>query len=213
MTTPYMPGARVFNSIYWLALALWVGSTALAVGSAFETFSTINELNVTVPALAEFDAMAGRHTLFAAGRVQNNLFFFAEMVQDVSIILVAAITVLHFTVFRFSLRRPANRVRLLAVLAVLAAVCLQMLVLSPRMNQNIRRYWDLPHHKDVPSALAAKESFDADHTLAAGVLLVSLFGGMTIIVSSACSMTPAGSRKPETGNDSKALEEPALAST
>jgi len=207
---------RITNIIYWFFLSLWFGSLVMTGVTAAIAFPTLKERGVIVPG---FDAVPeSEHFLIAAGSVLNKVFFVNDVIQFIAAIVVTLITGLQLFSTRLRLPKMANLIRLGALAAVLLSLSYHLLVLAPRMNYNLRQYWDLAQQGEDYSAF--KEKFDEDHPIARNILAMNTFGLIIIIGSSAYMMIPGRDesndrrkkRGGSSGASSRELEEPELLS-
>src|SRR5690606_14111543 len=88
---------KVVNSFYWLFLALWMGALVTTAAFAAITFPTLRDVGVIVP---QYETIPiDEHFLIAAGSVMERAFFFLDLVQLCSAVVVAVGLGLHLTVF------------------------------------------------------------------------------------------------------------------
>jgi len=197
---------RVVNAIYFVFLSLWFGAIVMTAAGAAFTFRILEGLDPRLPDYAAFD---GPHWSLAAGRVANGFFTVLDTIRLAGIVVAVVVTGLHLTVFGMRYLRFANLVRTAGVLALTLSVAYGVLVLGPRMHENLVAYWD---------AAAAggdwqtpKAAFDRDHPLSTRLLALEGIVLLGVIIASSVALTTRDDDPdPDRPRDSP-LEPPALA--
>lgn len=180
---------RFFNSIYWLALSLWLGALVMVTITAAVIFPTMRHLNVTIPDIAE-SGFLDDHWRIAAGHMMEILFLVLDLTQLICATVVLFVTALQFTILGVSLRRFTHVVRIIAAVIAAGCVCWHVFGLSPRMNRHLRAYWDAAIAGDTPAARVHQQAFDDAHPQAARLLGTTATFVALVIISSAAGVVP-----------------------
>ncbi len=202
-----MNAARsITNLVFWLALCLWVAAPVTAGIAAMNTFTTLPDMPLVLEEYADFPV--SEHGTIAAGMVMERNFFVVDLVQFVCVPLTVIALGLQLVVFGMPLRRPVHLLR--AVLIVVAAAIFGFYAfrIAPRMNHELRAYWDDARAGNVQEALAHQQAFQIDHPRADAILKLNLLLLLGAVGTSAIAFTsqPAPASSTE-------LEPPQLAST
>ncbi|MCL4198420.1 MAG: hypothetical protein KJZ69_13110 [Phycisphaerales bacterium] len=198
------------NGVYWLMLALWLGSLVFTGAIAAMLFPMMRDVDLTLP---QYAAYGGSHSILLAGRIMAAIFFMQDVVELAAVAILAVILILHFSTFRMPLRRPANVVRVLAAAVLMLLVSYDTFVLAPRMNDNLGAFWRAAQAGEAAEAQRARDAFDADHPSASRLMGFMAFMLVVLVFSSSAALsggaaptpasTPAAPRGPQ-------LEEPEL---
>jgi hypothetical protein len=157
------------------ALAFWLGAVVMTGIAAAVIFPTIKDLK---PALPDYANYHGDHWMLLAGRVANNVFFGARIVQ-VLCALVTVASLIGLTAWE-RIPRWVVAARWASVLLVLACLGFNMLVLRPRMSANLNAYWRHAGAGHNEEAKAFQAAFVADHPTATRTFEVT---AVTLILS------------------------------
>lgn len=202
------PIRRLLETVHLTAVGLWLGSLAMAGAAAAIIFPTVRDLDPTLPAYASF---SGPHWKLAAGHVASRIFLVADAVS-LGCLIVSGLTLGVVVASKEPWRRPiATGVRLLALFGALGLLTYSFFFLGPRMNTNMRSYWDAAQAGDNNSALKFQSAFDEDHPTASAVMTGS-FGCVLILMISG-AFSSAGQAKPKPGEQAPTpsrLEQPTL---
>jgi hypothetical protein len=155
------------------ALAFWLGAVVMTGVAAAVIFPTVRGLD---PALPEYAGYQGEHWMLLAGKVANNVFIGAAIVQVICACLVVA-SMIGLTVWE-RIPRWVIAARWVSVVLVLACLGFNMVVLRPRMSRNLAAYWQHAAAGHNEEANAFRTAFDADHPTATrtfGVTAAMLF--------------------------------------
>jgi hypothetical protein len=172
---------RLCTTIYLSALGLWTGIIAMTAAAAAVTFPTVKALDPIVPAL---DPASRPHWLYIAGKVASGVFRISNVAQAVCAILVL-VTVACLCRSREAGPRTRRSVSLYATGLAIALVGWYLLILWPRMRENLYTYWDNLNAGKLEAARVAQQAFDADHPISSNlfkallaVVLVAFISGI-----------------------------------
>ncbi len=167
--------------MHLLAIAVWFGAVAMSAVVAAVVFPLMRELDPTLGAYPEF---AGDHAVLAGGHVGARVFLIADVVQFVCGLAVLATTIVLVGFLRLPIRRWSTAGRLVAVGGAVLISSYHVMVLAPRMDDNLKAYWVFAEQGATEQAEAARARFSADHPTAsrtlsgtAALLLVAFVSG------------------------------------
>ena len=194
---------RLAESVHLFGLTLWLGAVVMAGGVAAIVFPTARELDPTLPAYAAYD---GSHADLAAGFLQNRVFALADGVQFLGAVLALATTILLVGFMDLPLRRISSAVRLCGLGLALGLLSFYLLMLMPRMQENVRTYWAAAAAGQLDAAASSKAAFDADHPTASNTLKLIGVSVLVTIVGAGWSASTPGSTdpKPDSASDKRA---------
>lgn len=166
-----------------LSLALWLASLLMAGVSAAIVFPTTRAL---APRLPAYEAFVGEHWKIAAGHVQQRIFLACDAGQLVCggvAFLTLGLMLIGVGMPRLD-KRTTTTVRVLATAAALIVLCYHLLVLSPRMQQNLTAYWSNAEAGRQAEANVAQDAFEVDHPTASRALsLLAACVGVSLVAS------------------------------
>ena len=183
---------KLCECVHLVALAVWFGAVAMAAVVAARVFPVMRELDPTLGAYPDY---AGDHALLAGGRVAGGIFLIADVVQFACGFVVLATTIALVGWLGWQLRRWSTGLRMFAIGAALLAVSYHLMVLAPRMQQNLSAYWDLAKAGETERAGEYRDAFLAEHPTASrtlGAIGVSVFLALSFGIWSA-----QGASRPE----------------
>lgn len=187
------PLTTVCNTVYWLALTMWV-SVLVAAGTAAATvFSILPSTELILPRFREFPG--SEHGRIAAGMVMEPIFTFVDIVQIVAAALVLVMVALQWVVFKNGRRSLLNVLRVGAIIAATALLAYRAVAVTPDMNRDLRAYWSAAEAGDLEVAAAHRATFDAAHVGAS-----NLFSATLALLVAAVLASPAaldGRARPE----------------
>jgi len=201
-TPPTSVAARVCECVHLLGLAVWFGAVSMSAVVAAVVFPLMRRLD---PTLGKYPLYTGDHAMLAGGHVGNSVFFVADIVQFACAGLVLLTTILLVGFLGWPMKRVATAVRLLAIGGALMVVSYHLMVLAPRMSENLHEYWALAEAGQTEQAEAARARFSADHPKArntltgtAGFVLVAFLAGVWVVQprGGGEKRTPSGLEKP-----------------
>jgi hypothetical protein len=196
---------RVVNMAYWLGLIVWIAAIITVAIAAMNTFATLPDADLGVR-LESFAAYpAEHHGRLAAGMVMERNFFAADVMQMVAIPVVVIALLAQVAFLGMSLRRPANLIRCICLLGAAGVFAFYAFTMAPRMNGELRAYWDAARAGDMAQAESHRDAFDADHPRAELVLKINLI--LAVIGAGASTAAFTGARG---GRAQTELEEPML---
>lgn len=177
----------VAETVHLTALGLWTGCVIMTGVAAAIIFPSIKELR---PQLPDYAGYTGEHWLVTAGHPASRIFFASDAAQfTFACLAIVTMCVLLFVV-KIPLRRPAAVVRLLALVVALGAFGYYFLVLAPRMQLNLRGFWEAAIQGNNTEAMKFKAIFDGDHPVSrtlmaviAGSVLASFISGVWTAVT------------------------------
>lgn len=189
--------ARIGETVHLTALGVWSGALFGAGVSAAVAFPTMRGLD---PVLGAYPDYTGEHWMLAAGRVAARVFLITDAAQFVCALLAVGGFALA-AVFGARTRSWLRFLRAATLGAAFLLVSYHLLVQGPRMDRDLRAYWDAADTGDTPAALRHQEAFSAQHsgasrvmgaTFAATVLTLAL--GAWSLSAGAGRAEPAGAR-------------------
>lgn len=176
--------------MYWLALTIWIAAIASAGVAASGVFTVLPRLGLTIeqyePALGGDTAEHGR---LAGGMVMEPIFAGADVAQVAAGIVLAITLILQLTIFNMRWRSPANLIRTICIAMAVALVVIHVAAIAPRMNRELRAYWQAVSSNDQDSMRAHREAFDADHRGANRLYQWRLLALLVAVVSSGAAFT------------------------
>ena len=185
---------KLCNSVYWLALTVWLALLVSAGVSAIAVFTTLGEMDLSLPAYAAFQPAQSdvpyAHAHLAAGHILAPVFTFVDFVQFAVIPVLVITLVIQLTVFRLQVRRPANLIRVTCIVIASGLFAIHAFTRAPQMNRDLHAYWKAAQQGDVATALEHREAFNRQHPTAEAVLNVTLLLVVVATVASAIAMTP-----------------------
>ncbi|MEM1185110.1 MAG: DUF4149 domain-containing protein [Planctomycetota bacterium] len=206
---------RIFETVHLTSLGLWLGAVLATGLFAAVVFGASRHLDPTVPAFAAYE---GNHADLVAGFIQNQVFMAVDAVQFVAAFLTLASLIGLLTFGKLPLNRWSSGLRVLGVAVAMGLVSYYLMVLTPRMTENVRIYWAAAEAGEAERASEYKAKFDEDHPAAsntlkgvAGSLALAMVTGAFSAASGGIA-TPGSPRKtsdPVEPNKPK-LEEPDL---
>lgn len=130
------------------------------------TFPTVKALDPIVPSL---DPASRPHWELVGGKVASGVFIVSHVVQGVCAVLavIALVCLLRSKVVGHRTRRAVSTY---ATGMAVATLGWYMLVLWPRMRENLHGYWDNVFAGKLEPAQVARKAFDADHPLASNTM-------------------------------------------
>lgn len=203
------PIRRLLETVHLTFVGLWMGSLAMTGAAAAITFPTVRDLDPSLPAYAAF---TGPHWKLAAGHIASRIFLVADAVA-LGCLIVSGLTLGLIVASKEPWRRPwATAVRLIAFFAALSLLTYSFFFLGPRMNTNMRQYWDAALAGQNDSALRYQAAFDKDHPTASNVMVASFCCVTLLMIAgafAAAGQAPAPSSS-ETPASRSNLEQPTL---
>lgn len=202
---PTSAAARACECVHLLALAVWFGAVSMSAVVAAIVFPLMRKLD---PTLGMYPDFKGDHAMLAGGHVGNSVFLVADMVQFACAVVVLATAIMLIAALGWPMKRIATGVRLCAIGGALLIASYHLLVLAPRMSENLHHYWQLAAAGQTDAAEAARGAFSADHPKARNTLTGTAACVLVAFLAGAWAMQPRPRRRADAG---AALEEPKLA--
>ena len=169
---------KLCNTVYWLALAVWLALLVSAGVSAVAVFTTLGEMDLSLPAYAAFQPdeseVPNAHAHLAAGHILEPVFTLVDLAQFAVIPVLIIALVAQLAVFKLPLRRPANLVRITCIVIAAGLFAIHAFTRAPQMNRDLHAYWDAAQQGDIAAALEHREAFNRQHPTAEAVLNVTL---------------------------------------
>lgn len=170
---------RIGETLHLTALALWSGALFGAGVAAAVAFPTMRSLE---PTLGVYPAYTGDHWMLGAGRVAARVFLIADGVQLVA--ALAAVVGFALAAFAGPRRRSWTQFFRAALLgAALLLAAWHLLIQGPRMDGDLRAYWNAAAGGDNEAALRHQEAFSAQHPGASrtmGATFAATLAGLTL---------------------------------
>lgn len=149
--------------------------------AAATTFPTVKRLDPALPAYAGY---TGDHWMLAAGAVVDRVFAVNDAVQFVAALIACITLVVGPSLLGQRWRNRHFMTRASVLGAALCVLSYHLLVLTPRMQVNLRAYWRSAQAGESAQAESFRMAFSADHPTAQMVLvtlalltLIALFLG------------------------------------
>ncbi|MEM7756073.1 MAG: DUF4149 domain-containing protein [Planctomycetota bacterium] len=207
---------RVFETIHLTALGLWLGAVIATGVFAAIVFGATRELDPTVPAFSVYE---GSHADLIAGFVQNRVFAAVDVIQFVCGFLALASLIGLLTLGKLPLNRWSSGLRIVGVAGAMGLLSFYLLVLTPRMTENVQLYWSAAQAGEAENAARYKAAFDADHPaasnalkgVAASLALAMISGTLSAVSGTSGATTMTQARRPTPKQAKPTLEEPELA--
>jgi hypothetical protein len=93
------------------------------------------------------------------------------------------------------LRRPANMIRALCIVSASCIFAFHATMLAPKMNRDLRAYWDAAKVGDIDQAQSRLAAFNERHPVANTLLQVNLVLLLVAIMSTAAALGPVSTRR------------------
>ena len=187
--------ATACNTIYWLALTVWVGALIAAGTAAAATFRILPSMDLILP---RFRAFPGdEHGRIAAGMVMEPLFTFVDVVQIAAAAIVVTMVAIQWLLLEDGRRRLLNLLRVACVLLAAALLAYRAVAVTPDMNRDLRAYWAAAEAGDVEVAAAHRADFDAAHGGASDLFAATLALLVAAVLASPAALE--GRARPRSG--------------
>ena len=183
-------GRTLCNSVYWLALATWLGVLIAAGVAAFATFTILPRLGLELVSFRGYPAL--EHGRIAAGKVMEPIFTFVDVVQTAAAIVVLVTVGLQTWVFRCRASRLFGALRVGSLVLASGLFAFRAASLSPGMNHELRAYWKAAEAGELEVAAVHRAAFDAAHPVASNLFSVTL-GLLVVAVLSSPAALAEGS--------------------
>ena len=199
----------VAETVHLTALGLWLGALVMTGLMAATLFPMMKGLDPRLPA---YEKYTGEHWMIAAGQPMAKIFLYSDILQFACATLcIFTMGVLLFKC-RISMRRPSGAIR---VLALATAICLlggRGIYLSPRMELNMRGYWEAALQGNNTEAAKFKDVFSADHPTASRLMGGTAVALLLAMLAGAWSASTPGVPAPPSPAPPRAskYEEPRL---
>ncbi|MEZ6243677.1 MAG: hypothetical protein R3B57_11625 [Phycisphaerales bacterium] len=208
MAPPRSTGHRLCETIHLAAAGIWLGVLFMSGGVAAIIFKTTPRLS---PHLGAFDTYTGDHARLAAGYIQNEVFKLTDVTQFVAALVCLGSMIALIAAYKMPLRSIVGAVRLIALMLALSALSYYMLILTPRMSENLRAFYAAAAAGENETAETFRLAFDADHPAATNSFAVVTIGVLVVFISGLWSVTGSARREAPARARRSELEEPALA--
>lgn len=183
------PWRTFCQTVHLVALGLWLGTLVMVGGAAAVLFPTMKSLDVRLPAFAAYD---GEHWRLAAGRIGQQMFLVADLVQFPCALLTAGTFLCMMVWFGIGKRRGSTVVRALALGVAVAAAAGEILVLAPSMNGSLKAYWGAAQAGDNAAAAVHQRAFNDLHPIATNLLAVDAIAVFVALVMGARAASGTG---------------------
>ncbi len=194
-------GHRLVESAHLLGVAVWLCGLVMGGVVAAIIFGTTPELE---PRLGAFANYQGDHANLLAGYIQNKVFLAGDVMQFAGGVLCLGTLVLLIARFRHPVRRPLGAIRIISVLGAITMLSYSLLILSPRMAQNLETFYQHASAGENEEADAARGAFIADHPTAtrthsvlAGLVLIVFVSGVWSVTGAPTTDRPIQKRSPK----------------
>lgn len=178
---------RWFESLHLAGSGVWLGALVMTAVTAAVAFPTMKSL---APALPQFKVDPGQHGIIAAGHVMQRVFLACDLVQFIcGLLCFVGIGGLLATTQAMRESRIAMLLRTISTAAALMLLSYHLLMLAPRMNENLRAYWDAALTGELAAADQFKTAFDGDHPTASRVLGATGFSVLLALLTGCWAAT------------------------
>lgn len=162
---------RIGETVHLTALGVWAGALFGAGVAAAVAFPTMKGLDPTLGAYPDY---TGEHWMLAAGRVAARVFLITDMTQFVCAFL-AVVGFVVATVAGDKARSWLKFFRAASLGVAFLLVSYHLLIQGPRMDRDLRAYWDAAAAGDNATAKAHQDAFAAQHG-GASRIMTATFG-------------------------------------
>lgn len=176
---------RIGETVHLTALGVWSGALFGAGVAAAVAFPTMRDLQ---PTLGAYPAYTGEHWILAAGRVAAKVF----VITDIAQFVCAFLAVVGFALATFAGRRNRSWLRFFRAASLGVAFLLvsyHLLIQGPRMDHDLRAYWDAASAGDNPRALVHQEAFSRQHPGASRIMTATFIATLTTLALGAWSLS------------------------
>jgi hypothetical protein len=180
--------ARIGETVHLTALGVWSGALFGAGVAAAVAFPTMRGLE---PTLATYPGYTGEHWMLAAGRVAARVFLVTDAVQ----FACAVLTVGGFALAAAAGPKLRSWLRFLRATALGIAfllVSFHLLIQGPRMDRDLRAYWDAAAAGDNATAATHQQAFSDQHTTASSVMTATFVATLATMALGVWSVSGAG---------------------
>ncbi len=180
---------RIGETLHLTAVGVWCGALFGAGVAAAVAFPTMRNLD---PTLAAYPEYTGEHWMLAAGRVAARVF----VITDIAQFVCAFLAVVGFMLATFAGDRTRSWLRFFRAAALGAAFLLvsyHLLIQGPRMDRDLRAYWDAAASGDNDAAVIRQEAFSRQHPGASRIMTATFIATLATLGLGAWSL--AGGRK------------------
>ncbi|MHC5113534.1 MAG: hypothetical protein ACYTGP_03800 [Planctomycetota bacterium] len=164
------------NVIHAFALIVWIAALVSAAVAAMNVFPITDTMDLVLERYARYPVE--EHRRIAAGRIMDGVFFTVDVLQFVAAPLALITLFAQFTVFRrpgtAPWRRPSHVVRGAAIVLAAALFAGHATFLAPKMNADLRAFWEAAEAGDVETARAHRAAFNRRHPKADAILRANL---------------------------------------
>ncbi len=179
---------RIGETVHLTALGVWAGALFGAGVAAAVAFPTMKGLDPTLGAYPDY---TGEHWVLAAGRVAARVFLIADITQFVCAFLAVGGFVLA-AVAGDRVRSWLKFFRAGALGVAFLLVSYHLLIQGPRMDRDLRAYWDAAASGDNATARVHQDAFAARHGGASRIMGATFVATMLTLGLGAWSL--AGGR-------------------
>ena len=195
--------SKIVNTLYWLALILWISALISAGVAAMNVFGVLDGMPLRLEQYAAFPA--GEHPRLAASRIMEGVFFLVDVLQFIAIPLALLALIAQLAFFHVPLKRISNIIRSAAIVIAAALFAYHATMVAPKMNGELRAFWAAAEAGQIDEATAHRSAFNAYHPTADAILRLNLL----LLLIAAAASAAAFTAMPDRG-DSR-LEPPRLA--
>lgn len=199
----------IAETIHLTALGLWAGSLVTAGIAAARLFPLMKGLNPSLPSYSKYE---GDHWMIAAGQPAAQIFLLVDIVQFACATLCILTMVMMLFRSRLAIRRTSSVVRIVALAAAICLLGFRSIYLAPRMELNMRGYWEAAAAGRNDEAALFKKVFSDDHPMASNLMAATALSVLIALVAGTWSAATSGIAAPperERRGPSR-YEEPAL---
>lgn len=180
--------SRIGETVHLTALGVWSGALFGAGVAAAVAFPTMRGLE---PTLAAYPDYTGEHWMLAAGRVAARVFLVTDGVQFVCALLAIggfALAVATGPKIRSWLRF----LRATALGIAFLLVSFHLLIQGPRMDRDLRAYWDAAAAGDNATAATHQQAFSDQHPTASRIMTGTFVATLATMALGVWSVSGSG---------------------
>lgn len=173
----FSPLGRTVGVVHTLGLTLWLASIAASGLAAARLFPNIRELDASAGGV--YAGYAGDGPSLLAGLLAADIFQIADIGQFAGATISLA-TLIVLLIMGLPVRSLSSAARVLGVGLAMGLVSYKLFVLDPRMQVELRSYWEAAALNEVDRAEQHRSAFSTDHPAAANVMR---FTGLCLLLA------------------------------
>ncbi len=184
---------RIGETVHLTSLGMWTGALFGAGVAAAVAFPTMKSLDPTLGAYPDY---SGEHWMLGAGRVAARVFLIADITQFACALLAVGGFVLA-VVTGDRARSWLKFFRAGALGVAFLLVSYHLLIQGPRMDRDLRAYWDAAASGDNATAKVHQDAFAAQHGGASRIMTATFAATLLTLGLGAWSLTGTTANRSE----------------